>query len=581
MEDGTSGAGARMRRTVICVLLAAPCAGGAQEPDSLPAVECTGQIVTAVDIVADPPSVVGRNSTGLRRTVGRALFAYQTTRPEVVHAFLLLRQGDACTELLRRESERVLRAQPFLSGATVRAVADSAGGGVRLEVTTVDEIHPVVGAGFGDGISSLKLGSVNVSGHGLNSVAQWRQGGSAYRDAFGVQLRKHGLFDRPLVASLDLQRNVLGSNTAFAIALPFWSDAQRVAWSAGVQNDAVYRRFVREGGPDVSLRLDRTVWHAGGVTRVAGGPRGALAGIVASREHADPAVNGVIVTEAGLEPDYSGALFERYDPYTTFRLSAVLGVRLLTYMRAAGFDALVAEQDVAKGLQVGALIGRGLPWFGADDEDNFLSLDVYGGAGTPRSFVGMRIEGEGRRADGASQWSAIAASGRLAWYLKASERRTIEASAEFSGGWRERLPLQLALGASRAGVRGFQGSSIAGGRRAVLRLEQRRAIGALTQYSHWGVAAFADLGKTWAGSVPFGETTFGRASVGAGMLVAVPARSRRMLRLDIAVPVTPGAEDNYVVRFGATNRTRDFWRDPGDVVAARAAVAPSTIFGWR
>ena len=36
------------------------------------------------------------------------------------------------------------------------------------------------------------------------------------------------------------------------------------------------------------------------------------------------------------------------------------------------------------------------------------------------------------------------------------------------------MPLQLSLGDARAGVRGYKDATIAGGRRALLRLEQRR-----------------------------------------------------------------------------------------------------------
>jgi hypothetical protein len=64
---------------------------------------------------------------------------HTTTQPNVIHRFLLLAEGDACDELRRAESERILRAQPFIAEATVRVVAN-ANGGVDLDVVTTDEV---------------------------------------------------------------------------------------------------------------------------------------------------------------------------------------------------------------------------------------------------------------------------------------------------------------------------------------------------------------------------------------------------------------------------------------------------------
>jgi hypothetical protein len=174
----------------------------------------------------------------------------------------------------------------------------------------------------------------------------------------------------------------------------------------------------------------------------------------------------------------------------------------------------------------------------------------------------------------------VVLSGRAAWYTKASDRRTFEASAEFTGGWRERLPLQLSLGDTRGGIRGYQGTTLAGGRRAVLRLEQRGVIGGVGPALRWGAAFFSDIGKTWSGDVPFGETTVARASVGAGLLAAVPARSRRTIRADVAVPVTGDAPKRWLLRVAVHDATRVFWREPNDIARTRAGTPATSIFGW-
>jgi hypothetical protein len=105
-------------------------------------------------------------------------------------------------------------------------------------------------------------------------------------------------------------------------------------------------------------------------------------------------------------------------------------------------------------------------------------------------------------------------------------------------------------------------------------------MGGLGRYAQWGVATFADVGRTWSGDVPYGETTVARGSLGAGLLLAVPPRSRRMLRMDLAVPVTPDAPRRYRLIFSTVSAARAFWRDPEDIARARTTGLPGTIFGW-
>jgi hypothetical protein len=301
---------------------------------------------------------------------------------------------------------------------------------------------------------------------------------------------------------------------------------------------------------------------------------------MAAYERSRPAAAGVAISDSGLAPPDTAALSGRYTPYTGFRVGAAVGLRLLDFTVVRGFDALIAEQDVARGVQLAAIVARAIDAFGADDRSSYLSAAVYAGVGGQASFAGLQVVGEGQPERGTGEWKAVVLSGRAAWYLKPSERRTIEASAEFSGGWRERLPLQLPIGVARGGVRGFRDATIAGGRRAVFRVEQRNVRDNPGGLMDWGTAAFMDVGNTWSGDVPFGETRAGRASVGVGFLAAVPPTSRKMLRADIAVPVTPGSPDSFVFRVTVQTAGRGFWREPGDIARTRAAMGAAGILGW-
>src|SRR5205807_7493720 len=84
------------------------------------------------------------------------------TSESVIRRFVLLEKGKPCSPFLRQESERILRAQPFLASATVTAYPDAGGSGVRVEVATVDEpslIAAVRVEGVNPYLTSLTLGN--------------------------------------------------------------------------------------------------------------------------------------------------------------------------------------------------------------------------------------------------------------------------------------------------------------------------------------------------------------------------------------------------------------------------------------
>lgn len=540
---------------------------------------CDGRVITSIDIQPHPPAMIGREPSGLRRAIQHFVFQSATTRDRAIRPFVLAHPEQRCSDRDLAELARVVRAQPYIATATVRAEPDG-GNGVRLVVETTDDVPLVIGGGYTkNGLTNVKYGNSNIAGTGLLAVGQWRQG-SAYRDGLVLTLRQFGLLDQPVIATLDAQRDLLGGHFAAGITRPFLSDLEHIAWYAGGTHENAYRSFVRASGPTLQLPVDRDVWSAGTVARLSWRGAGVMIGPVATFERARPAAHGVIASDSGLVPADTNALENRYTPYRTFRAGLAAGMRWLTYLHVQGFDALIGEQDIARGFQVAATAEKGLGVASATDRSSLVSLDMYGGAGSPHSFVGLRMRGEELPSGADSTWSNAVLSGRSAWYVRTSQRSTFEASAEFSGGWRERLPLQLSLGNSISGLRGYNGAAIAGGRRLVIRLEERQAALATGRLAQWGAAYFTDIGKTWSGDVPFGQTTVARASVGVGLLAAVPPKSRQTIRADFAVPVTGDAPKHWVIRVYAMDATRFFWRDPSDLSPVRAGAPASPIFGW-
>lgn len=541
--------------------------------------QCDGRIVSAIDVVPHDPSFVRfpRSLRPLARAVG---LHHTTTKVDVIGNFLLLAVGRPCTERQRAESERILRYQPFLADATVRAVPDGSGG-VRIEVETIDEIPTVFSLRFRDGHpAALRIGNGNVGGRGLFLAVRGERG-FAYRDGVGVQLVAHQALGRPYTLALVADRTPLGSTASIDLGHPFITDLQPTAWHVGFRDVRDYTSFVRPESVSVALGARRRFADLGGVLRVGVRGRSAFVGGLITAEQVAPAAQAVIVSDSGFVADTSTPLAGPFALVNNTRVNAVVGVRSVVFLTVRGFDALAGAQDVAKGIQFGAVVGRGVSWFGAGDHDLFLAGDVYAGLGSATSFAAVRVEGEGRQNRQSGRWEAIVGSSRLAWYVKPFPAVIVIGSAELSGGWRwqNRFPFQLRLGDRQSGVRGYSDSRLAGAVRSVGRLEARRFIGQLTRHVALGLATFADAGKVWAGDAPFGVNSRTQVGVGAGLLAAIPPQSRQLWRLDFAVPVSPDAHARWELRLTML-RGRGFWREPGDVARAHASASPATIFTW-
>lgn len=533
------------------------------------AAQCDGRVVSAIDITSRPPLFL--QVPRLLRPLARGAGLEQTTTvADVIGDFLLVHVGQPCSAVAVAESQRILRLQPFLAAATVRAVPDSAGG-VRIEVATIDEVPTVFAMRWRSWRpSALLIGDGNVAGQGLYLAASVKRG-FHYRTGVGVHVVDYQPFDRPYVLEFVAYRASLGSTLKLAFGHAFLTDLQRTAWHVGYSNVNAYTPFVRPDSGAISLDIVRRFADFGKVLRIGFGRRIAFFGGLVTYERVAPALLAVVISDSGLIADTTAPLGGPFPRYQNLRLNAVVGVRTLSFLEVRGYDALRAVQDVARGLQVGVVAGQG--------DDTFLSGDLYAGLGSPRSFAAVRVEAEARHNPSTNHWDSMVASGRLAWYWKPGDAHLVIASDELSGGWRMRLPFQLALGALPGGVRGYNGSRAVGAARSVARLEERWSLGQVTRHVAFGLATFADAGAVWAGDAPFGVNSGAKVGLGAGLLVAVPPESKRLWRLDFAVPVSPDAHARWEVRL-TTVWVGGFWSEPNDVARARAGAAPSLIFSW-
>jgi hypothetical protein len=551
--------------------------GAERAPSGRPVVVCAGQLVGDVIVYADAPAM--RNLDRIPPLAHAARSLHRTTRPDVIRRFLLLEHGDACSELRRAESERILRAQPFIAEARVYVVANGEGG-VDLEVRTSDETSIIIGGILSAGkphLASLLLGNANLAGQGVYATGWWRSGGG-FRDGMGTRLRDHQFLGQPLTAGLELERTPLGASWRVSSERPFFTDLQRVAWRVRVGSGTGYTMLREPSGQRPSVAFRRSSFDAGAVMRF--GVPGRLNMLGVSLTGLDEGGGDrLVLTDSGRLRDI-GPTPMSYPSHRVARINALLGRRDIAYVRLEGLDALTASQDLPVGFQAGLQVGRSLPVGGVHEADVFVASDLYVGATNGVSTVRLQLQGEARRGTARERWDDVLASGRLTHYLAMSPRLQNQTTLEYSAGFRQRMPFQLLLGIPEGGVRGYEESNFAGSVRVIGRTEERYVIPNFLGASDAGVAMFADVGREGAGDVPFGVTSPVVASLGVSLMAAVPQHSARLWRMDFAVPVTRGAGARWTVRFSNGDRTTFVFRTPRDVEQTRETTVPSSIFAW-
>ena len=563
-------------------LAAVPIVAGAQRketiaPSGRATVPCHGQRIDDIVVFSTAPNVA--NLQRAPRLAALARRVHITTRSEVIRRYLLIEPGQPCDELRRAESERILRAQPFIADADVYVVPNDEGG-VDLEVRTSDETSIVLGGTLrarAPTLTSVLLGNANIGGEGVYGSASWKFG-DGFRNGYGGRLTDHQFLGRNVTMGIEGVRDPFGGSWRIEGAHPYFTDLQRVAWRMRTGEQSLYVELRRPDGVRPLVNIDRDFYDIGGIARVGVPGYLGLVGMSVTGQSTRPG-NRLLKADTGILADL-GPLPTMYAAHRVGRINALLGLRGIRFVRIDGLDALTATQDLPTGFQLGTQIGHSVGALGATESDISLAGDLYLGATNGRSTVRLQLQGEGRRANGSSTWDDVLTTGRAVHYLRLTPRHLNQFALEWSGAYRARVPLQLLLGIPLGGVRGYEESSFAGGQRLVARVEERYAFGQLLRVADWGVAMFADAGRQWAGDVPFGVTTGLKRSVGVSLLAAVPPRSARVWRADLAFPLDGGANARWTIRFSNIDRTTFEFRNPNDVADQRALTVPTSLFSW-
>jgi hypothetical protein len=540
-------------------------------------IPCLGQPIEQIVVYAEAPSVASLRRVPVVARIARTL--HTTTQIELIERFLLFKEGDHCSNLRRAESERILRAQPFIADADIFIVANE-NGTVDAEVRTSDELSLVLGGSVrarAPQVSSLLLGNANLAGEGVYVAGSWRSG-DGFRDGVAARVIDNQFLGQTMVAAIEGERASIGGSWRTQAGRPFFTDLQRVAWRArsGMARELIELR--RPDGERPSVELSRHYFDLGGIARVGPPGRLGLFGMSISGDDEEPG-DRLVLADTGVVRDL-GPVPKAYVSHKIARVNLLLGIRDIQFQRRAGLDALTATQDVPLGVQLGTQIGRSLSVLGAREEDFFLASDLYVGLASGSTVTRLQLQGEGRRRTGEAAWDGILTTGRLTHQHKIDATNLAQFTLEWAGGFQQRTPFQLILGVAESGVRGYENSTFAGGQRLVARAEHRYTFGQLFKIADAGVAMFVDAGRQWAGDVPFGVTTPVKSSIGVSLLAALPPRSARLWRADVAFPLNQGAGSRVTLTFTNADRTAFIFRDARDVAVGRELTVPSSIFAW-
>jgi hypothetical protein len=540
-------------------------------------VECVGQRVDSIYITTEAPTVASLQRVPAIAAIARQVHA--VTRPEIVRRYLLLERGDACSELRRAESERILRAQPFIAESAISVVANDSGG-VDLEVLTTDETAIVFGAAVrakSPVFSSVLFGNANIGGQGVFGAMNWRYG-EGFRSAVSGRVTDNQFMGEAMVGTLEAERAERGGTWRAELMRPYYTDLQRLAWHSQAGMSKTWVELRQPDGLRPAVMLTRNYFDIGALGRIGSPGRLTLLGASITGDD-EVSGNRLTVGDTGVVTDV-GPVPGIYVPHRVARVNLLIGIRNLSFTRRIGLDALTAVEDVPLGVQVGGLIGHTVNALGSRDDDTFASSDLFLGVRTRMGIGRLQMRAEARRLQGSDIWDGLLVSSRFTNITQRSAWHQYMMRVDWSTTHRQRRPFQLLLGVPEAGIRGFEQSQLAGAHRVVFHFDDRYVIGRPFNLADAGLAWFADIGRQWAGDVPFGTTTPIKGSVGISVLGAIPIRSNRIWRADLALPVGSGAGSRVTVTFSNYDRSTVLYREPNDVNDAREPTVPRSIFAW-
>jgi outer membrane protein assembly factor BamA len=452
------------------------------------------------------------------------------TRDDFLRKQLLFQEGDPLDPAKLAETERNLRALPFIKSASVTA-SPPEDGVVTVHVLTQDTWSLQFGGSYGSsgGVTTYgaQIQENNFLGEGDVLGLSYDKG--TVRTTRIVQFQDPYLFRPFWTGQLLYGDNSDGQQAMVGLARPFFS--YTAPWSTALlleklrQQDydylngyqvSTYSQLHREQLYSYGHALEATTAHA---LRLTGG-----------YNVLDDDFTTITGQPAPVVPE------NRQFHYIFLGLQTI-GNNFLT-LNYVNRDSRYEDFNLASGASFKVAVSPIL--LGAPHNSEFLSADFSGGFSFgPHSFLQADLSGETRFNGGPENSIVSLFLGYANVVTDARYPRTFVARIQFDHGWDLDKDLQFAADGI-TGMRGYHLHAMTGNKRLILNLEERFSSGKeILQLITPGAAVFVDTGT----ALPeFEQLQFSRMRVDAGVglrFAIARAASAATLRLDFAYAFVP------------------------------------------
>ena len=499
--------------------------------------------------------------------------AHRRTSKGFVEGELLFEAGDCFSPLLLEESERILRALPFISDADVYAIHMDEHE-VHVVVDTHDEWTLKLEGRFefdeGLRITQVSFTEENLMGTGTLLGAYLIE--EDERRDLGLQLRALRLAGTRVDSRVGGGRTRNGDFFYEALTYPFVGEVGRWAFVESYSRREDLFRYASSAGSrftHVNLPM-QTRWAGAALARRFGTP-GNLTVVGTGLSWEDVTFEGFpgeVTVVSGLDytdPETADkatveALRPQVNDRRAWRLNFLAGRRNIGFVTREGLDALRSEQDVRVGLQALAAFATtvGTPGWALKGSFHEVrgAISLFAGAAGDHWIVNSELTVEAARPlsrgdrDNALRDVLGEVGAYFYWQPPSASRHTLVLGLSGVGGWNSSFPFQLTLG-GRYAIRGYDREDFPVARRLIAHLEDRVTLGGpFADLLDLGLTVFVDAGAGWGGNVPFGADSGLRAAAGVGLRVGFPAGAKQVVRADLAAPLKEGGLRDIQFRIG-------------------------------
>jgi len=491
----------------------------------------TGDVRVIVQPIFDPTDPAEDNA--VYRWADRL---HVDTRPTTIRDALAFRSGGPLTVPSLRESERILRAKPYLFDARViprRLCGD------RLDVDVVArEVWTLLPeADFertgGENSYGYGLTDTNLLGTGHTLSVFYEK--NPDREGKGVYFLDPNVAGSRIVFEGLYEDNSDGSRRFVGIGAPFYALDARSALDVRAGRDnaekGLYvlgdkfaefaqtaRAFSLDGGWSAGER-DRQVWRW-------------LAGYTYD-DHAFAQVPG--------RPPPNPMPVDRTVAYPWIGFESIED----RFDTSSNIDRIHRTEDIDLGRRYSMALGYSTSAFGGDDQDRLVLRGAY--LDTIRRdvkhllFYGARIRGYWNFTSNRSE--EVIASASAAYRQEQAGRFSLAASVEATAV--HNLPTDMQwLGGGDTGLRGYPSRYQWGNRSWLASVEERYFTDVyVARIVRFGVAVFFDTGRTWFSDGADGRGYGTLADVGFGFrFESTRTRQDRVLHVDFAFPLVDGPD---------------------------------------